>query len=174
MFSKYFSKDGKQNVEALSGGFYLAVTNNTNKAIIKYEGIEIAPGTVTNVGITRSFYYKQPSPYSDCRDNVDSSSSSDSLYYKYTVLIGKYTRNQCYEICFQYKYAIPNCGCADASVPSNLNNLTYCDVGASQKCLQKQRSSFSSSDCDSYCPEACERVEYAYKVSTSKYPTMYA
>ena len=164
-------KDSKQNIEALSSGFYVSVTNNSNKPLIKYEGIEVSPGTVTNIGITRSFHYKLPSPYSDCRDNVDTPSSSDSDYYKYTVLLGKYTRNQCYEVCFQYVYAIPSCDCADASVGSNVNKIKYCAAGKDLDCLYQQRSTFSSSNCNSYCPQTCEFVGYSYKVSTSKYPT---
>ena len=168
----FYFLDGIQNYEAISNGFYLAVTNNSNKPLIKYEGIEVSPGYVTNIGITRTFYYKLPSPYGDCRESpLDVILDSDSLYYKYTAQIGKYTRNQCYEVCFQYSYAIPMCGCADPSIGSNVNNSTICGAGPNQGCLDKQRVVFSSSKCNSDCPEACERVEYSYKVSISKYPT---
>ena len=166
------NKDGIQDFEALSSGFYVAVTNNSNKPIIKYEGIEASVGYVTNIGITRSFYNKMPSPYGDCRDNIETPMSTDSDYYKYTVLLGKYTRNQCFEICFQYKFVIPNCNCSDASVSSNVNNVSVCTFGPEQKCVQSQRSFFGSADCNSDCPETCERVDYSYKVSMSSYPTM--
>ena len=160
-----------QNLKAISSGFYVAVTNNSNRPNIKYEGIEISPGYITNIGITRSFYYKQPSPYSKCRESpLEVTIESDSLLYKYTAQKGRYTRNQCYEICFQYLYAIPNCSCADASVGSNFANKKNCGP-QDQTCLDWQRSIFTSSSCDSYCPEACERVEYSYKISASKYPT---
>ncbi len=104
------------------------MTNTTNLSIIKYEGIEISPGFVTNVAITRTFYSKMSSPYGKCRQNVETPAASDSNFYKYTVLVGKYTQNQCFEVCFQYKYVIPECKCADASVNSNINNVTYCTV----------------------------------------------
>ena len=159
---------------AISSGFYVAVTNTSNRPIFKYEGIEITPGFITNIGITRNFYYKKSSPYGNCRESVMMPMSTDSVFYKYTMKMGKYTRNQCYEICFQYVYAIPNCGCADASIGSNVNNITICSYGPNQACLDIQRASFSSSVCDSYCPEACERIDYTFKVSTSKYPTQLA
>jgi hypothetical protein len=93
-------------------------------------------------------------------------------YYKYTVLMGdKYTRNQCYEICFQYSHAIPICNCADPSVNSNVNNATVCGKNDA-KCLEVERSAFTSSNCDTDCPEACERGDYSYKVSTSSFPTV--
>ena len=157
---------------ALSNGFYVAITNNSIKPIIKYEGIEVSPGEVTNIGIKRSFYYKQPSPYSNCRDNVETSSSSDSYFYIQTAKISKYTRNLCYEVCFQYDYLIPNCNCSDASVGSNENNVSVCAIAPERKCLDIQRAAFRSSNCNSECPEVCERVEYEYKVSTSAYPSL--
>ena len=147
------------------------MTNNSNKPLVKYEGIEISPGLSSNIGITRTFYSQLSSPYGNCRNDVETSSDSDSDYYKYTVLKGKYTRKQCYEICFQYKYAIGKCKCADPSVNSNVNNLRVCG-GNDTKCLADERKAFTSSNCDTECPEACERVEYSYKVSVSSYPTM--
>ena len=153
-------------------GFYVAVTNNSNKPLIKYEGVETSTGVSANIAITRTFYSQLPSPYGDCRDNVDTPSDSDSVYYKYTVLIGRYTRNQCFEVCFQYSYAIPNCNCSDPSVESNVNNVGACSF-SNQGCLNTQRAAFTSSNCEAYCPEACERVEYSYGVTTSSFPTLY-
>jgi hypothetical protein len=166
------SLDAVQNIMANTNGFYVAITNNSNKALIKFEGVEVATGVSANIGITRTFYSKLPSPYSDCRDDVDTPSDSDSDYYRYTVQLGRYTRNQCFEICFQYSYAIANCNCSDPSVVSNVNNVAACSYSL-QACLQSQRSSFASSNCEDACPEACERVEYSYKISTSSYPTLY-
>jgi hypothetical protein len=150
----------------------VAVTNNSNKPLIKYEGIEISPGLSSNIGITRTFYSQLSSPYGNCRNDVETPSDNDSAYYKYTVLMGdKYTRNQCYEICFQYKHAIAKCKCADPSVNSNVNNATVCGQ-TDKECILNERSAFTSSNCDTECPEVCERVEYSYKVSTSSFPTM--
>jgi len=147
------------------------VTNNSNTPLAKYEGIEISPGLSSNIGITRTLYSQLSSPHGDCRNDIETPSDSDSDYYKYTVLRGRYTRNQCYEICFQYRYAIAKCNCADPSVNSNVNNATVCGKNDA-KCLDIERSEFTSSNCDTDCPEVCERVDYSYKVSTSSYPTM--
>ena len=153
-------------------GFYVAITNNTNKPLIKYDGIEVSTGQITNIGISRTFYLRLSSPYGNCRNDVDTLLRTDSDYYRYTAEMGRYTRNQCYEVCFQYKYAIPNCNCSDPSVDSNLNNFSPCSF-SKQICLSAQRASFSSSNCDDECPEVCERVEYSTKVSISHYPTSY-
>ena len=151
----------------------MAITNNSNKPNIKYEGFEVSAGQVTNIGITRTFYQKLSSPYGDCRNDIDIPLSTDSDYYKYTIRLGKYTRNQCYEICFQYKYAISNCKCSDGSVNSNINSTVVCHTSEHLACLEKQRTNFQSKECDTECPESCQRVEYSYTVSTSLYPTEY-
>jgi hypothetical protein len=148
----------------------VAVTNNSYKPIIKYEGIEISTGQVTNIGITRTFYSKLPKPYGNCRSDVETPSTGDSVYYKYTVLLGKYTRNLCFEVCFQYKYAIAKCKCADPSINSNVNSVTVCTYD-NLSCLSERRQEFSSSNCEIECPEACDRIDYSYRVSTSYYPT---
>ena len=170
ILSKY--KDGQLNIESMSNGFYVSISNDSSQPMIKYEGIEISPGLTSNIGITRTFSSQLSSPYGDCRNDVQTPSDSDSNYYKYTVLMGdKYTRNQCYEICFQYKYAIAKCKCSDPSVNSNVNNVTVCGQN-DRTCILNERNSFSSSNCDIQCPEACERVDYSYKVSTSSYPSL--
>ena len=53
--------------------------------------------------------------------------------------MGKYTQNKCFEVCFQYSYAIPNCDCADPSVGSNVNNIKMCTYGIDQICLNEQK-----------------------------------
>lgn len=156
---------------SLSNGFYVAITNNSIHPLFKYEGIEISPGQVTNIGVKRSFYYKQPSPYGNCRQNVEKLTENDSDLYIKTLKLSKYTRNLCYEICFQYRYIIPFCNCSDPSIGSNENNVTICSQGPQRKCLDEQRAAFRSSNCNSECPDSCERVEYDLKISTSKYPS---
>ena len=150
----------------------MAITNNTNKPLIKYEGFEVSTGVLTNIGISRTFYTRLSSPYGNCRDDVETPLSSDSDYYRYTSQIGRYTRNQCYDVCFQYKYAIPNCNCSDPSVDSNVDSVAPCSFNK-LNCLSNQLNSFSSSNCDDECPEACERIEFTTKVSSSSYPTLY-
>ena len=165
-------KDGKLNIESMSNGFYVSISNDSSQPMIKYEGIEISPGHVTNIGITRTFYEKLPSPYSECRPNpLEPALSTDSYYYKLTVDMGIYKQNQCFEICFQYSYAIPVCNCSDPSVNSNVNRVRVCSFGIDQQCLNIQRSEFSSANCLADCPDVCDRPSYMYEASVSKYPS---
>ncbi len=153
-----------------SNGFYVAITNNSILPNVKNEGIEVTPGTSANIGIQRSFYYKMTSPYGDCRSNPDTPSISDSDLFRKTAKISRYTRNLCYEVCFQYRYAIAECACAEPSIDSNVNNVTSCTLN-NAKCITNLEKTFDSSECDSDCPEVCERVEYLYRVSQADYPS---
>ena len=141
-------------------GFYVAITNNTNKPLIKCEGIEVSTGASTNIGISRTFYKKLPTPYGKCRNDVDSPLSTDSDYYKYTLRMGKYTRNQCFEVCFQYKYAIEKCKCADGSVDSNLNKTSVCFTDKDLNCLEKQRVKNVTRRVLSHARELIIRIEF--------------
>jgi hypothetical protein len=168
--------DDVQNLFSISNGFYLAVTNNSIYPQIKYEGIHVPTGYATNIGIQRSFFQSLSSPFSNCRDNIDTPLSTDSDFYKKTVKISRYTRNLCYEVCFQYKFVIPNCDCVSASIKSNENNFPTCVIrNSGLSCLNNQSLLFSTmrSICDQDCPETCERVKYSMQVSMSDYPTKY-
>ena len=156
---------------AISSGFYVAITNNSILPLVESEGIEVAPGVLTNIGIQRSFYNKLPSPYSDCREDPEVASDSDSDLYTKTAKVTRYTRNLCYKICFQYRYVIPSCNCSDPSINSNEDRVGVCAQGANTVCLTDLEENFDSTECDSDCPETCERVEYSYRLSHSTYPT---
>ena len=141
--------------------------------LIQYEGIEVAPGTLSNIGIERSYYIKMPSPYGNCRDNVDTPSAADSYVYAKTAAITRYSRNLCYQVCFQYKYVIPTCNCSDPSIDSNVDNVPICTIlSDGLRCMGDLAKAFDTSLCASDCPEACERVKYSYKVSQSSYPSL--
>ena len=63
-------------------GFYVAITNNTNKPLIKYEGIEVSTGASTNIGISRTFYSRLSSLYGNCHDDVDDDDDSIELWFR--------------------------------------------------------------------------------------------
>jgi len=165
--------DGVTDVMARNTGFYIAITNNSVLPLINYEGLHIPLGQQTNIGIVRNFINKLPYPYSNCRDSVTTSLSSDSEYYKITSDLSRYTRNLCFDICLQYKYIIPNCNCADVSITSNINNVSLCLTVEKNSCVKAQKDNFISNsvNCEQYCPETCERIEYIARVSTSNYPS---
>lgn len=154
-------------------GFYISITNNSILPMYNYEGLVVPLGLQSNIAIQRNFFYKLPSPYSNCRDNVETPLSTDSYYYKLTAASSKYTRNLCLEVCLQYKYIIAIFNCSSPSIISNVNNVTVCVSTSKADCAKNQRDdfSFNSVNCDQYCPETCERIAYSEKVYSSNYPS---
>jgi hypothetical protein len=156
-------------------GFYISVNNNSQLPLTKFEGVKLATGYATNVGLTKTYYYRLDSPYSDCRKDVSSYTSSDSTYYKETLNITKYSQKLCFQICLQYEYIIPVCGCADASIPSTDSSQSVCYLLADINCVTNVTNEFNSVDlsvsCGKYCPLECDSEDFTYWMSSSNYPT---
>lgn len=158
-------------------GVFVAVHNRTKTPQLKYEGFTCQTGSYTNIGITRTFYSKLEYPYSNCRKDTQTILSSDSDIYKNTLKITKYSQNLCYEVCLQTLYIIPNCGCADPSIPAWDKSQLICSNGSSLDCVSTQRDEFDKMPigdiCDTYCPMECDNIAYSYSISSSNYPSKY-
>ena len=102
----YAGKQGVQDLYTMRQGIYVAIHNQTNRPLVKDEGFVVKTGSSANVAIKRTFYTKLDSPYSSCRKDVNTILSSDSDFFKYASSVNKYSRKLCYEICFQYMFAI--------------------------------------------------------------------
>lgn len=157
-------------------GFYVAVTNNSRLPLTKYEGVKIATGYATNIAIQKTYYYNLGPPYSDCREDVSTSTSQDSIYYKKTLEITTYSQKLCFEICLQYEYIIKVCGCADPSIPSTNLSQAVCHTISDIDCVTNVTNQFNTVDltltCGQYCPLECDSEEFAYWISMSNYPTV--
>lgn len=140
---------------------------------MKYDGITVDVGTASSISVSRTFYDGLPAPYSSCRDDL-TVTSKDSLYYNITSSLTQYYQKFCYEICFQYEYAIKYCGCADPSIPAYDANVTICK---NITCIDDYRKKFDSESisaiCDSYCPVECDSITYDTVISVSSYPSTY-
>ena len=161
----------------MKSGLYVAIHNQTNLPLVKDEGFIVQTGASANIAIERTFYSRLSSPFSDCRKDVDSVLPTDSQFYKYTSQITKYSQKLCYEICFQYKYAIPRCNCSDPSVPVVDTDQQICNTFASLECIEDARNEFDNSPigqfCDPYCPLECDSIDYDVSIASAKYPSDY-
>jgi hypothetical protein len=156
----------------------LAVHNNTQSPMSQFEGLVLSPGFAADVGVTRTYYYKQSSPYSDC---VTDGSRFNSTYY-YLATNGTsngYSRKLCYEICLQYEFISSNCSCIDTSVLTTASGSvkTYCNTQKELKCVDDMRNYFNQHSlgdtCAAYYPTECDRFSYSTSVSMADYPTNY-
>lgn len=156
-------------------GFYISVNNNSQLPLTKFEGIYIPTGYASKIGIDKTYYYKLDQPYSDCRKDTSSIKESDSNYYKDTINLTKYSQKLCFEICLQYEYIIPVCGCSDPSIPATDSNQEICHFLNDIDCVTNVTNQFNSADlsatCAQYCPLECDSEDYAYSISSAIYPT---
>ena len=85
-------------------GIYLIIHNQTYTPVFSNEGLYLAAGFQTNIGIKRTFKYSLDKPYSNCIKDVDSIDCYDSYYFKAMfreLKVQKYRRKQCYQLCQQ-------------------------------------------------------------------------
>lgn len=151
--------------------------NNSQSPLIRYDGIKIPTGYVSDVGVKRTYQDRLSSPYGTCRDDTSSYSDSDSEYYKKTIKLTKYSARLCYEICLQNMYIISKCNCSDPSIPITDLSQTLCTGRTKLDCVESVRDLFDSSDlsssCGQYCPTECSKIAYDTSVSMSDYPSEY-
>ncbi len=156
---------------------YVIVHNNSYIPLTKYEGVKAQAGTTTDIGITRTFVNRLPSPYSSCRKDVSTYSSDDSFYYKYILTtmnnMTKYTQKLCYQVCYQ-DLVNQQCNCTEPSNTITLNaNLGLCSTDSQSLCVTNALSScFKSIDtcsCHDYCPTECDSITYTTSISSSYY-----
>ncbi|RNA20730.1 FMRFamide-activated amiloride-sensitive sodium channel isoform X1, partial [Brachionus plicatilis] len=169
---------GIQDVFSIKTGIKVVIHERGVRPILKYDGIEVSTGVAANIVVSRTNFSKQPLPYSSCRSDPENLLSTDSKYHKYTLSISRYYQKLCYEICLQYEQIVPNCQCADPSIPIVDSNLTICSNAKSLNCVKEQRDSFDSSKnidevCGRFCPDKCDRMIYSTSISQSSYPTNY-
>lgn len=158
-------------------GLYLAVHNMSKEVMTKYEGMKIPVGKATDIGITRTFYYGYPYPYSKCYDNPRKTYPNfNDTFYKQAEK-DFYSQKLCFEFCLQGLFISPNCGCLDPSIKSRNNIKELCSDIRQIECVLAVRREFDSKDlakpCEEYCPLECDKIKYETHTSMSDYPTNY-
>jgi hypothetical protein len=159
-------------------GFYIAVHNNSFDALTRYEGIKIPVGYETDIAIKRSFYTKLSSPFSNCRMDIKTITSSDSTYFKYILNSMSYTtysKDLCYEVCYQ-DLINKNCNCSDgANFITIDSSKSVCSSNQMSTCGSKILTACASNgesySCSSACPEPCYTVNYETTLSSAVFVT---
>lgn len=168
---------GKQDFYTTQKGAYIVVHNRSRTPSVKYEGITVQSGTASSIGVSRTVYSKLGKPFSNCRKDVSTILSTDSEIFKQTRAITEYSQKLCYELCLQNLFIIPDCKCADPTIPIVDENQFICNNFTLLECVRSKRNFFDSQPigdiCDSYCPLECDSTEYETSVSTAEYPTDY-
>lgn len=91
--------------------------------------------------------------------------------------ITKYSQRLCFEVCLQYKYIIPTCGCADASIPTQSTDTdqAICSSLIDVNCVSSVTDDFDNTDlasvCKDDCPLECDSQEFSTSFSLVSYPS---
>lgn len=131
--------------------------HNSSFSPLSSEAIDVKPGTLTNIGIKRSFTYKYPYPYSECIDL----SSFDSILYRYFIKNNKtYRQSDCFDLCFQ-KIIIDNCGCYYLNFPQ-LFGASACLSLNELLCAADQYIKFIDQSIKKQCSILCPLGEFSF------------
>ncbi|CAF0708693.1 unnamed protein product [Brachionus calyciflorus] len=159
-----------------NNGVKIVVHNQSVTPIISSDGIDITTGFQNNIGITKSFRYGLPWPYSSCIKNTKSIDGHESFYYKafFTSLnMTSYRQKTCLKLCLQ-DFILKKCQCLDGSLPNIYKNVTICQSLETIKCTIDARGEYYSKElvCEG-CPIECDSIQYSTSLSYSRYPTNY-
>lgn len=122
--------------------------NNRTESVLSVDGVMLKPGTVTNIGISRTFSIQKQKPYSNCNENING-----------------YNRKICIDKCYQYAL-FNRCNCTDASVDSFFDNIA-CEY--KDKCMNKFYEEFYvnlKNECLHQCPVECELMYFTKTISS--------
>ena len=150
--------------------------NNSFDALTRYEGIKIPVGYETDIAVKRNFYTKLSLPFSNCRMDTKTLTSSDSTYFKFILKSMSYTtysKALCYEVCYQ-DLINTNCNCSDgANFITIDSSKSICSstqiINCASRILAWCASQGESCSCFSACPEPCYTVGYQTSLSSAVY-----
>ena len=157
-----------------SSGIHVSVYNQTLSSKPRTaEGIDVSSGTLTNVIIKRVFAENLPSPYNDCKPNLNSIESSDSDFTKIIINSNQtYSQKECFDLCLQ-NLIIKKCECY-ATYYNKLNGTRPCVELDQINCIQNNSEEFQRSDftrqCLPACPAECLTVSHSLSTSFSDFP----
>ena len=173
----FLGDDVTQSQFVLNSGARVVIHNQSITPIIISEGVDIATGFQTNIGVRRSFLYKLDQPYSACIKNAHSADGYNSVYFKaiFSQLnMTTYRQKACVRLCLQ-AYVRAQCGCLDGSLPNLLDQAgQVCDRIAELNCVSQSRVLFfeQGQSCGQ-CPLECDSEHFQLGLSNSRYPTRY-
>ena len=161
---------------SIENGFKIFINRHKNNFNLMTEGIQIAPGFMTNIALSKYTIKQVPFPYSKCIDNLNSFDSYNSIIYKKIFGFKKfYDYFSCKLLCFQ-KLVGSKCKCQHViSKQYYYENMRTCEQ-QDEVCALTAWFDFSANfdvinECD--CPIECISVGYTATTSISDYPTKF-
>lgn len=158
-----------------------------NQSIVQFtneDGVDVSAGSQTNIAVSRTFYSRLATPFSDCVAELNEESSTksarlaDMFKLKQLNAIDKYQQKYCFKVCL-HRYLIKQCNCYSPSLKFlNLDLAKYnvCGTIEQVNCQERNKVHYYTSDdireCYTKdCPVECDSISYETKISVADYPT---
>ena len=166
-----------QQLYTYSSGIKVLIRNKSSIPFPEEKGIEISPGTQTNIVVSRLFINHLPLPYNDCIDEINNENYERNRVFKIIKSrLNKtiYDQTLCLKICTQLN-VIDSCKCFDYSLPNiSFNEMKGCYSQQELSCLKTNYEILFNDFvelCDVNCPMKCSEIIYNSAISFSIYPT---
>ncbi|XP_077866820.1 acid-sensing ion channel 4-A-like [Saccoglossus kowalevskii] len=140
-------------------GFRLIVHEQDEIPDVVNQGLSIAPGTQTSIGMTTTIVSNLGEPFNDCVEDVE----NELQYFD-----GNYSLSKCWMEC-ETDYVIEQCGCRYFYMPGD---RPYCTPYELTTCYFEAMDNFSLlTDQCSHCTDPCQTTMYNTKLSYAFYPS---
>lgn len=178
---EFYSKSSDYCTFKASSGISAFIHHQSQIVTSEDEGIEVGVGYETNIGLERTFIKKYSSKNSYCVDNLNSTDSHESKFFKRTIQLNDiYNQKFCFQLRCQQEI-LETCNCFDPinerSAPRDGEPVCLADTMTQYTCPNLIKEAFYSNDYfinyESDCPKECESVLYHQYVSTIEYPSFY-
>jgi hypothetical protein len=161
---------------SIENGFKIFINRKIDNLNLFTDGIQLAPGFMTNIALSKYTLIQVPFPYSDCINNLNSLDSYNSILYKKVFSYNNaYDYYNCKLLCFQ-KYLGSICKCQSLlSRQFFYDNMRECE-SHDETCALDAWLNFSNNldiinECE--CPVKCISVSYTSTNSISDFPTKF-
>ena len=161
---------------AQSTGAKVLINDPMVSGQVKTEGLSVASGEATFIGVRLDRVEREGGKYSNCTDEWPKSLQLKENFKKEWP---RYSRERCLEICLTNQMAL-QCGCIDTfetDITTNEEILeasrTFCEVTnrTLSRCKQKVYLQYSEGELICHCPQACLTLTYTQSMSTSPWPS---
>ena len=166
-----------QQLYTYLSGIKVLIRNKSSIPFPEELGIEISPGTQTNIAVSKLYINHLPMPYNDCIDEISNENYERNDIFKILKIEFNKTNYEqvlCLKMCTQL-YVIKKCQCFDYSLP-NISSIKIngCYSQNSLKCMKINYEYLFRNFvelCDKNCPMQCSQIVYNTAISFSNYPT---
>ncbi|XP_071795166.1 uncharacterized protein [Asterias amurensis] len=143
-------------------GARVTVHDQRTMPIPEDEGITVAPGAATSIGVRQDYIERQPHPFGNCSNDPSQTDFAGNDYYDYSVGV-------CTKYC-QQNALLRRCGCVTDLLIDSAAKCSYIN-STQQMCRQAVDALYESNRLDCKCPTACNETSYRLGISSSRWPS---